>query len=116
MLSTNEYCYVLPEEMAIGVNTDDLLVSANYLQITATSSFELTGIQAPVEESHACVFRLKNDAASGSGLNITLKQNTASAAGNRFFMLTGADVVLAPQQYAIFNVVTKGFVCSQIIT
>jgi len=110
MNSTNDYYYILPEEIALSLSANNLQINSNYVHIFASASIDITGFQAPFSGDHSSRLVVENDAAIGSGIDITLKHLSGSSdAGNQLY-LGGSDVILPPQSYALFVKVGKGYV------
>lgn len=111
MESINNYNFVSPEEIAVSGTVDDLAINSNYAHLIPNASTDaITGFQAPTADDHTSVFVAENDGT----VNLTLKHlDAGSAVGNRLY-LGGSDIVLAPQQYAFFRKVGKGFILTGI--
>jgi len=116
MKNINGYYYVPAEDITLSANADNLEINSNYVHAQPTVSIDITGFQAPTSEDHASLVRLENDAAFGSGINITLKHlSGSSSAGNQIYCLGSVDIVLTPKQYALFTKVGKGYIMTAII-
>ena len=95
---------------AFSANTNDLALTASAFQrINCTSAASLTGIAPPSGGTHVDgrMVRVYNVGTA----NLTLSHNSASStAANRMFSSTGADVVIAPNQYveAIYDSTNNG--------
>jgi hypothetical protein len=85
---------------ALSANTNDLALTASAFQrINCTSAASLTGIAPPSGGAHVDgrMVRVYNVGTA----NLTLNHNSAlSTTGNKFFNSTGADIILAPNDYA----------------
>ena len=85
---------------AFSANTNDLALTASAFQrINCTSAASLTGIAPPSGGTHVDgrMVRVYNVGTT----NLTLAHNSASStAANRMFSSTGADIILAPNDYA----------------
>jgi hypothetical protein len=98
---------------AIAANTNDLALSASAFQRISctTNPYNLTGI-APVTGTGSAhkdgrMIRIYNVGTA----NLTLSHNSASStAANRMFSSTGADIILAPNDYAelIYDATSNG--------
>jgi len=90
---------VLNATTAFSANTNDLALTASAFQrINCTSAASLTGIAPPSGGTHVDgrMVRVYNVGTA----NLTLAHNSASsAAANRMFNSTGADIVLSTHQY-----------------
>jgi hypothetical protein len=95
---------------AFSANTNDLALTASAFQrINCTSAASLTGIAPPSGGTHVDgrMIRIYNVGTA----NLTLAHNSASsAAANRMFSSTGADIILAPNDYAelIYDATSNG--------
>jgi len=95
---------------AFSANTNDLVLTASAFQrINCTSAASLTGIAPPSGGTHVDgrMVRVYNVGTA----NLTLAHNSASsAAANRMFNSTGADIVLGPNDYAelIYDATSNG--------
>ena len=85
---------------AFSANTNDLALSASaYQRINCTVASSLTGVAPSSGGAHVDgrMIRIYNVGTA----NLTLSHNSASsAAANRFYNATGADIILAPNDYA----------------
>ena len=73
---------------------------ADVFRLTATSSFDITGIVSPGSSSTTRHQHTISNA--GSSNTITIKNADANSTfGNRFKTSTGADIVLSPNEIAI---------------
>jgi hypothetical protein len=114
MTSINDYYYILPENINLSANADNLEINSNYVHLIPAVDIDVTGFQSPTSEDHSSLLVIENDTALGSGIDITLKHlSGSSSAGNQLY-LGGSDIVLAPQQYAFFRKVGKGYILSGI--
>jgi hypothetical protein len=95
---------------AFSANTNDLALTASAFQrINCTSAASLTGIAPPSGGTHVDgrMVRVYNVGTA----NLTLAHNSASStAANRMFSSTGADIILAPNDYAelIYDATSNG--------
>jgi hypothetical protein len=95
---------------AFSANTNDLsLTGSAFQRINCTSAASLTGIAPPTGGAHVDgrMIRIYNVGAA----NLTLAHNSASSiAANRMFNSTGADIILAPNDYAelIYDATSNG--------
>lgn len=86
---------------AIAANTNDLALPASAFQrLNCTTACSLTGI-APVTGTGSVhvdgrMIRVYNV----GNANLTLAHNSTSTTGNKFYNATGADIILAPNDYA----------------
>ena len=85
---------------AIATSQNDLILPASAFQrINCTSPSSITGIAPPTGGTHVDgrMIRVYNVGTA----NLTLSHNSvSSAAANRFYNATGADIILAPNDYA----------------
>jgi len=99
-----------PSTTAFSANTNDLaLTGSGFQRINCTSAASLTGIAPPSGGTHVDgrMVRVYNVGTA----NLTLAHNSASsAAANRMFSSTGADIILAPNDYAelIYDITSNG--------
>ena len=95
---------------AFSANTNNLVLTGSAFQrINCTSAASLTGIAPPSGGTHVDgrMVRVYNVGTA----NLTLAHNSASStAANRMFSSTGADIVLAPNDYAelIYDATSNG--------
>lgn len=95
---------------AFSANTNDLALTASAFQrINCTVASSLTGVAPPTSGAHVDgrMIRIYNVGTA----NLTLSHNSAySTAANRFFNISGTDIVIAPNDYAelIYDATNNG--------
>jgi hypothetical protein len=112
MKSKNEYYYIPAEDIPISGTVNNVVINSNYVHLIPENEGDaVTGFNCEVAEDHASVLTAENDGL----VNLTLKHlDAGSSAGNQLY-LGGSDIVLAPQQYAFFRKVGKGYILSGIV-
>jgi hypothetical protein len=86
---------------AISANTNDLALGvAGFQRMNCTSACTLTGIAKPSTQSGHVEGRMIRLYNVGTASLTLAHASTSSTSGNRFYNVTGANLILAPNDYA----------------